>query len=145
MRHPTDAVFNVAGGTKRVPMTTCQPINRCTLSKVTSSARDSPRTTRPVHAVSTAFPAGPPVHGRTGSSRWFCPDRFGDDVLHWLRDVAVARACHPHRLPGLHLSSLSNHVRAPVSATPTATRRTARQRRVMSGCTEPACPRSACL
>jgi hypothetical protein len=81
MRHPTDAVFNVAGGTKRVPMTTCQPINRCTLSKVTSSARDSPRTTRPVHAVSTAFPAGPPVHGRTGSSPVVLPDRFGDDVL----------------------------------------------------------------
>jgi hypothetical protein len=88
-------------------MTTCQPINRCTLSKVTSSARDSPRTTRPLHAVSTAFPAGPPVHRRTGSSRWLCPTASAmTSFIGWGMLRLLVPVTH-HRLPRLHLSSLS--------------------------------------
>jgi hypothetical protein len=76
----------------------CQPINRCTLSKVTSSATDSPRRTRPVQAVSTAFPAGPPVRGRTESSRWLRLTASAMTSCTGWEDISVAHACHGHRL-----------------------------------------------
>ena len=69
MRHPVVAVLSNAGGTSNTPTTTCQLISASKFSKVASSTRNSTNSSNPVHAVSRALPAGPPLPGTTASDR----------------------------------------------------------------------------